>query len=179
MVMDDRFRASDADRDRVAARLREHFAEGRLTHEELDERLTVALNAKTYGELRRVLVDLPEPGPVLAEARPSPRLAGPHPVVIRRGPRLLPLALLALAAALVLPSAGWLFVGVLKVILLVWLAGCVAAIIVAARFRRLARQHWHGDGHHHESWPGWRGHGYGHWHGHSYGHDRWRWRWRE
>lgn len=170
MVMDDRIRASDADRDRVAARLREHFAEGRLTHEELDERLTAALNAKTYGDLRRVLVDLPEPGPVLAPGRPLPRLAGPRPVVLRRGPRLLPLALLVLAAALVLPSAGWLFVGVLKVILLVWLAGCVAAIIVATRFRRLTRQHWHGHdhGHHHESWPGWRG--YGRWHG----HDRWR-----
>lgn len=158
--MDDRFRTSDADRDRVAARLREHFAEGRLTHEELDERLTAALSAKTYGDLRHVLADLPEPGPVLASDRPSPRPAGPCPVVIRRGPRLLPLALLVLAAALVLPSAGWLFFGVLKVILLVWLAGCVAAIIVAARFRRLARQQWHGNWpyhhgnwyHHHESW---------------------------
>jgi DUF1707 SHOCT-like domain len=159
MMMDDRFRTSDADRDHVAARLREHFAEGRLTHEELDERLTAALNAKTYGDLRRVLADLPEPGPALAPGRPSPRLSGQCPVVIRRGPRLLPLALLVLAAALVLPSAGWVFIGVLKVILLAWLAGCVATIIVASRFRRLARQHWHGHGYHHdESWPGWRGH---------------------
>ena len=55
--MDDRLRTSDADRDRVAARLRDHFAEGRLTREELDERLTAALNAKTHGELRRILAD--------------------------------------------------------------------------------------------------------------------------
>ena len=32
-------RVSDADRDRVTARLREHFAEGRLTSDELDERI--------------------------------------------------------------------------------------------------------------------------------------------
>jgi len=34
--MDDRIRVSDADRERVTARLREHFAEGRLSQEELD-----------------------------------------------------------------------------------------------------------------------------------------------
>jgi Domain of unknown function (DUF1707) len=60
--MDDRFRTSDADRDRAAAVLRDHFAAGRLNAAELDERLAAALNAKTFGELRRVLADLPEPG---------------------------------------------------------------------------------------------------------------------
>jgi hypothetical protein len=43
--------------------LRDHYAEGRLSPDELDERLTAALNAKTSGELRRVLADLPGPGP--------------------------------------------------------------------------------------------------------------------
>jgi len=47
--MDDRIRASDADRDRATARLREHFAAGRLAPGELDERLSAALNAKTFG----------------------------------------------------------------------------------------------------------------------------------
>ncbi|HKA95790.1 MAG TPA: DUF1707 domain-containing protein, partial [Streptosporangiaceae bacterium] len=42
-AMDDRIRVSDADRDRVAARLRDHFAEGRLTQDELDERISAAL----------------------------------------------------------------------------------------------------------------------------------------
>lgn len=161
--MDERIRASDADRDRVAARLREHFADGRLTREELDERLTAALNAKTYGDLKRVLADLPDSTPLLVPGRPSPRLAEPFPVVVRRGPRLLPLALLALVAAVALPGAGWLFVGVLKVILLFWLVGCVAAIIAASRLRRIARQYWHAHGYEHgESWPQWRGHGYHH-----------------
>jgi DNA-binding PadR family transcriptional regulator len=50
---------SDADRDLAAARLREHFAVGRLTHAELDERLTAALTAQTAGALRGLLADLP------------------------------------------------------------------------------------------------------------------------
>lgn len=62
--MDERFRLSDADRDRAAALLRDHFAAGRLTAGELDERLTVTLRATTFGDLRRVLADLPEPVPV-------------------------------------------------------------------------------------------------------------------
>lgn len=62
--MDDRFRLSDADRDRVAAVLGGHFAAGRLTPEELDERLTATMRATTFGDLRRVLAGLPEPAPV-------------------------------------------------------------------------------------------------------------------
>lgn len=52
-------RASDADRDATAERLRTAAAEGRLETDELDERLEVALRARTYGELDRVLADLP------------------------------------------------------------------------------------------------------------------------
>lgn len=63
--MDDRFRTSDADRDRVAALLRDHFAAGRLTPEELDGRLTATLKARTFADLRHVLADLPVPAPVL------------------------------------------------------------------------------------------------------------------
>jgi Domain of unknown function (DUF1707) len=66
--MDDRFRISGADRDRAAALLRDHFAAGRLTPEELDERLTAALHARTAGDLRRVLADMPEPAPVPQQA---------------------------------------------------------------------------------------------------------------
>jgi Domain of unknown function (DUF1707) len=62
--MDDHIRTSDADRARAAAMLRDHFAVGRLDAAELDERLAAALNATTFGELRRVLADLPEPGQV-------------------------------------------------------------------------------------------------------------------
>jgi len=56
---DPRIRASDADRDRVTALLREHHAAGRLTAEEFHERMEQALDAKTLGELDELLADLP------------------------------------------------------------------------------------------------------------------------
>src|SRR5438270_13155563 len=52
-------RASDADRDRVAERLRHATGEGRLAAEELEDRLTTVFSARTYGELESVLADLP------------------------------------------------------------------------------------------------------------------------
>ncbi len=59
MPGDPRIRASDADRDRTTALLREHHAAGRLTAEEFDERMDAALDAKTLGELDDLLTDLP------------------------------------------------------------------------------------------------------------------------
>ena len=59
MPGDPRIRASDADRDRVAALLREHHAAGLLTAEEFHERMERALDAKTLGELDELLADLP------------------------------------------------------------------------------------------------------------------------
>jgi hypothetical protein len=59
MPSDPRIRASDADRDRTAALLREHLAAGRLTAEEFSERLDAAYAAKTLGELDQLLADLP------------------------------------------------------------------------------------------------------------------------
>jgi hypothetical protein len=53
-------RASDADRDRVAASLREHCALGRITMDELQERLDSVYASKTLGDLQEVTSDLPE-----------------------------------------------------------------------------------------------------------------------
>jgi hypothetical protein len=60
-------RVSDEERERVAVALREHCAQGRLTLEELSERLDEAYRARTAGELDTVLRELP------AEAAPRPR----------------------------------------------------------------------------------------------------------
>lgn len=148
-MMDDRIRISDADRDHVTARLREHFAAGRLTSEELDERISATLTAKTYGDLRRVLADLPESEPVTATGGPVPPAGGSFPpwaarpgFVYRRGPRLLPLMLVALVFAIALPGAGFVFFAFLKILLLFWIVATVAGIIAARRFRRRARHHW-------------------------------------
>jgi DNA-binding MarR family transcriptional regulator len=53
-------RVSDADRDAAAAALGEHFAQGRLTLDELCARLDATLTASTYGELSQVSLDLPD-----------------------------------------------------------------------------------------------------------------------
>ncbi len=55
-------RASDADRERVAQLLHEAAGEGRLTLDELQERLDTVYAARTYGQLEPVLSDLPSVG---------------------------------------------------------------------------------------------------------------------
>jgi DUF1707 SHOCT-like domain len=74
--VDDHFRTSDADRDRAAALLRDHFAAGRLDAAELDERLATALDAKTFGDLHRVVADLPEAEPAQQPGRLPPDRGG-------------------------------------------------------------------------------------------------------
>jgi hypothetical protein len=85
-------RASDADRERVAKFLREQHAVGRLTHDELEERVDRAYHAVTMGDLDRLIADLPHPN-----RRPAP----PRAVPMRRrsGARtLVPVGLAALLA---------------------------------------------------------------------------------
>jgi hypothetical protein len=53
-------RVGDADRDAAAAALAEHFAQGRLTFDELGARLDATLTATTYGELSHAARDLPD-----------------------------------------------------------------------------------------------------------------------
>jgi Domain of unknown function (DUF1707) len=58
-------RVGDADRDAIAAQLREHYADGRLTLDELNERLDHTFAAKTTADLDAVMRDLPHvPRPV-------------------------------------------------------------------------------------------------------------------
>jgi Domain of unknown function (DUF1707) len=78
-------RIGDAERDAAAADLGEHFSAGRLTLDELHERLDEVFSAKTFGQLTRIMADLPIAGRPLwrsgpgglspAGARPVP---GPH-----------------------------------------------------------------------------------------------------
>jgi hypothetical protein len=63
-------RASDADREQVADRLRHATGEGRLSTDELEERLEALPAARTYGELSALIADLP--------ASPSPRRERPR-----------------------------------------------------------------------------------------------------
>src|SRR5215472_12509869 len=68
-------RASDADRERVVASLRDHYAAGRLNGEEFNERLDKAYAATTLGDLADLQTDLPAPPPPPLPAQTQP--AGP------------------------------------------------------------------------------------------------------
>ena len=56
-------RIGDAERDRAVSALSEHFALGRLDHEELDARLEAAYRATTLDQLVALFADLPDPAP--------------------------------------------------------------------------------------------------------------------
>lgn len=70
-------RASDAEREEGAAALGAHFAAGRLTLEEYQQRLDRAYAAKTLGDLDDLMTDLPgtDPGQLASQPAGSPPLA--------------------------------------------------------------------------------------------------------
>lgn len=96
-------RASDADRESVAERLRDAAAEGRLEAAELEHRLEVALSARTYGELSAVIADLPrEQRPDRSMRRMPVRL---RPATVVALVVAFPIALALAAAAIVAVAA--------------------------------------------------------------------------
>jgi Flp pilus assembly protein TadB len=98
-------RASDADREHVAERLRQAAAEGRLLAEELEQRLGQTFKSRTYGELDAVVDDLPSDG------------------LIRRSERhTIPLARPALALAIVIAAVAVVAVTILIItgLLAIW-----------------------------------------------------------
>jgi hypothetical protein len=65
-------RASDADRERTVASLRDHSVDGRLTLEEFTERISSAYLARTVDELEKLVQDLPSARtPVASRRRPT------------------------------------------------------------------------------------------------------------
>lgn len=69
-------RIGDADREGALAALGEHFAAGRLTHEEYDERASRAIEARTAAEVAPLFDDLPGPHPPVLGGPPVPALPG-------------------------------------------------------------------------------------------------------
>lgn len=69
-------RVGDAERDATMTQLREHFVAGRLTFDELTERIDVALVARTQRQIDALMADLPRPVTV---ARPDPAATVPLP----------------------------------------------------------------------------------------------------
>ena len=82
-------RASHEDRDLVAEALRVAAGDGRLSMDELDERLEAALTARTYAELVPLLADLPDEGSgTLAALRQGPAAAPAQPKDVVRAKRV-------------------------------------------------------------------------------------------
>ena len=74
----DEIRVADADREKAAEHLREALGEGRLTLDELDERLRDVYAARTFGDLDRLLADLPGTvDPQHSQVAPAPRTVAP------------------------------------------------------------------------------------------------------
>ena len=97
-MSDPRTRIADSDRERAMADLAGHYADGRLDHEEYDERLDAIWTARTRADLAVLFSDLPRPQATYppAQARPRARFDGPR----RRFPLLPVIAVLVLLSAL-------------------------------------------------------------------------------
>src|SRR3984957_20539483 len=70
-------RASHADPDLVVEQLRVAAGDGRMSPEELDERLELALPARTYAELATLVADLPATGAPVSPPSLSPTSLSP------------------------------------------------------------------------------------------------------
>jgi len=137
---DQTLRAGDSDREDAVAQLREHYAAGRLTHEEFDERSTAAYQARTFGDLSALTTDLPNAP--LVRAQPAdqpagdPAPAGPAPAPAPTSRRHANVAAWGswLSTALVL-SAIWLISslssGHLTYFWPGWVIGPMAALVLA------------------------------------------------
>jgi hypothetical protein len=104
-------RAADADRDAVAERLRQAAVEGRLEPHELEERLHIALRARTYADLDRLVADLPRRVPRQRPAAPAGGMV--LAIAVRIAVLLVVVAALMVAFAV---TAAWWLLG-----LIVWL----------------------------------------------------------
>jgi Domain of unknown function (DUF1707) len=93
-------RIGDAERDAAMGQLREHFVAGRLTFDELTERIDLALLAKTQRHLDRLMADLPRPP---KPARPEPAEPAPD----QDAGRFLVFALLLFALATWILIMAW------------------------------------------------------------------------
>jgi Flp pilus assembly protein TadB len=117
-------RASDADREAIAAQLHKAAVEGRLDADELEERLHLALRARTYGDLRRLVVDLPAQ-PTRWEPRRRSSMA---PLAFALALRVaVAVAVVAVAIVVIVATAMW------------WLAWLVVWMLLSGRRYGVAR----------------------------------------
>jgi hypothetical protein len=141
MRTNDSLRIGDAERDAAIAALARHFADGRLTQEEHEERTGLALKARTGADLRVLFADLPrldQPA-----AKPAPRRVSSGRVVVSS-----------------LASAVLVMVGVFVMLHLLPFVALFAFVFIAGRIFVGGRRGWSGRSYR-SDWPhdSWRGGG--------------------
>jgi hypothetical protein len=124
-------RIGDAERDGTIAALSEHFAAGRLSRDELDERVEQAMSAKFDADLVPLLADLPSTLP------PQPlKKASSAPPVAQLLWSLLPLLLVAVVVTALVAGVPWLLWSVFWVFMMTGFGGRRAHLVYQ-------RQHHH------------------------------------
>ena len=145
-------RASDAERERVVAFLREHALLGRLTDDELEDRIGLAYASVTVGDLEKLIGDLPRasrPAPVAHARRHAParrRQSSPPPALIGLGIGALLISGVGIAAlGLIVAVAVALIATVFALSVVLGPILLVALLIIAAskRHHRRGPSHWH------------------------------------
>jgi Domain of unknown function (DUF1707) len=125
--MNPELRIGDAEREAAVTALGEHYAAGRLSKDEFDERTAAALTAPTQSALVPLFLDLPGPRAVGTTVSTTPATVRPH---LGRSPRrtlrrrgwyptpILPVIVLLVALRvaglipwIVLPIVAWLCIG--------------------------------------------------------------------
>ena len=133
---DPRLRISDSDRERAMADLAGHYADGRLDHEEYDERLDAIWTARTRADLAVLFSDLPRPQVSYPPAKPAAQQRA------RRGFRMpfLPVLALLIGLSILTHAPVWLLI-----FPLMWFArsrrGCAPAFVHHGDYRRPRHHH--------------------------------------
>lgn len=132
-------RVTDADREAAAARLREHYAQGRLTLEEFHHRLDAAFEATTQSQLTAIARDLPRtgsPAPLPSAATGNGRERARQQR--RPGSRARPGVMAVIIAVL----AAWLLVPHLHLGMFAWPGRLALFLMIFAGIRWLMRFLW-------------------------------------
>jgi Domain of unknown function (DUF1707) len=165
MATSPQMRIGDAEREAAATSLREHYAQGRLSLDELNQRLDASFAATTQGQLSKVTADLPQQAPwgPMPAAPAARRRTGPPAVAVRTlvglGTALAVLFVVLLAANRhgqhSIPPWAILVIG-LVMIRVVLAATCGRRIRRIRNARRVERfaTHSHHHHHHHRQWAG-------------------------
>ena len=134
-------RIADADREAAAAFLREHYAQGRLTMDEFDQRLDAAFAATMRSQLSALTRDLPRaaappaPLPVTSAAGGRERARREH----QSGWR----ARLGVISVILAVLTAWLLISDLQLGMFPWPGRLAIFLVIFAAARWLMRRIWH------------------------------------